>query len=101
MVLLPVVHECLSYKGVSAELINTDLSTCKWYIKWQTSQAVALAEGVKAVETWPEGKLEYVAPSGTDAFWTSFKLAFALPWRRFKNESVLVIKVGSNSTKVQ
>jgi hypothetical protein len=37
--------------------------------------------------------LTYVAPSGSDEFWTKFKLAFALPWRRFAKGSVLTIKV--------
>ena len=45
-------------------------------------------------ETLPEGLLLYQEPSGGEKFWTSFKLAFALPWRRFKSESVLVFKVG-------
>jgi protease-4 len=40
------------------------------------------------------GQLTYNAPSGSDKFWTSVKLAFALPWRRFKKESVLTMKVG-------
>jgi protease-4 len=35
----------------------------------------------------------YSQPSGQDKFWTNLKLAFALPWRRFKKESVLTIKV--------
>ena len=28
-----------------------------------------------------------------DLFWTRCKLAFALPWRRFKKDSVLVFKL--------
>ncbi|GFH21945.1 uncharacterized protein HaLaN_19335, partial [Haematococcus lacustris] len=31
--------------------------------------------------------------NGSGEFWTSFKLAFALPWRRFKDKSVLAIKI--------
>lgn len=38
-------------------------------------------------------ELTWSEPSGSDKFWTSFKLAFALPWRRFKKGSVLAIKV--------
>ena len=56
-------------------------------------QAITPTGGFRPDESLPGGKLEYVAPSGMDAFWTSFKLAFALPWRRFKNDSILVIKV--------
>eukprot|EP00195_Chlamydomonas_chlamydogama_P015757 CAMPEP_0202909918 /NCGR_PEP_ID=MMETSP1392-20130828/50619_1 /ASSEMBLY_ACC=CAM_ASM_000868 /TAXON_ID=225041 /ORGANISM="Chlamydomonas chlamydogama, Strain SAG 11-48b" /LENGTH=725 /DNA_ID=CAMNT_0049599831 /DNA_START=187 /DNA_END=2361 /DNA_ORIENTATION=- len=41
----------------------------------------------------PEGVLTYKEPSGGQKFWTSFKLAFALPWRRFKKDSVLVFKL--------
>jgi len=38
-------------------------------------------------------ELTWSEPSGGDKFWTSFKLAFALPWRRFKKGSVLAIKL--------
>ncbi|EFJ46294.1 signal peptide peptidase [Volvox carteri f. nagariensis] len=34
-------------------------------------------------------ELPYSAPTDKDMFWTRFKLAFALPWRRFKKDSVL------------
>lgn len=44
-------------------------------------------------EALPEGLLLYQEPSGGEKFWTSFKLAFALPWRRFESESVLVFKL--------
>jgi hypothetical protein len=40
-------------------------------------------------------EVPYQAPTGADKFWTSVKLAFALPWRRFKKGSVLTIKVRS------
>lgn len=40
-----------------------------------------------------EGNLVFKEPSGMDKFWTSFKLCFALPWRRFKKDSVLVFKL--------
>jgi hypothetical protein len=49
------------------------------------AQAQAQAEAV------PE--LVYKEPSASDKLWTNFKLAFALPWRRFKQDSVLVMKV--------
>lgn len=39
-------------------------------------------------------ELVYVAPTDGDRTWTSLKLAFALPWRRFAQDSVLTIKVG-------
>lgn len=48
-------------------------------------------EQVVEEEDLPE--LEYRAPSGMDKFWTGTKLAFALPWRRFKKGSVLTIEV--------
>ena len=40
-------------------------------------------------------EMPYNAPTGADTFWTSLKLSFALPWRRFKKGSVLTIKVSS------
>lgn len=46
-----------------------------------------------AASPLPEIELEYVEPSGGQKAWTSFKLAFALPWRRFKKDSVLVLKL--------
>ena len=42
----------------------------------------------------------YSEPSGQDKFWTGFKLAFALPWRRFKKGSVLTIKVSDSSCRL-
>lgn len=42
---------------------------------------------------FPEGLLMYSKPSGGDRFWTWLKLMFALPWRRFKKDSVLVFKL--------
>lgn len=44
-------------------------------------------------EALPEVELEYVEPSGGQKAWTSTKVAFALPWRRFKSGSALVLKV--------
>ncbi len=41
----------------------------------------------------PEGELKFVEPSGGDKFWTRCKLIFALPWRRFKKDSVLTMKL--------
>lgn len=39
-----------------------------------------------------DGDLKFVPPSSFDANWTNIKLAFALPWRRFKSGSVLTFK---------
>ena len=41
----------------------------------------------------PSGELVYTAPSGMQTFATSLRLIRALPWRRFKKGSVLVIEV--------
>ena len=41
----------------------------------------------------PSGDLVYKAPSGMQKFATSLRLIRALPWRRFKKGSVLVIEV--------
>lgn len=41
----------------------------------------------------PKPELSYREPSSSQQFWTSAKLALALPWRRFKQDSVLVIKL--------
>eukprot|EP00198_Chlamydomonas_reinhardtii_P001161 XP_001690496.1 signal peptide peptidase [Chlamydomonas reinhardtii] len=38
-------------------------------------------------------ELPYVAPDDSAKFWTGFKLGFALPWRRFKKDSVLAFKL--------
>ena len=51
------------------------------------------SEGPAVVVESADTALTYVAPSGSDEFWTKFKLAFALPWRRFAKGSVLTIKV--------
>ena len=41
----------------------------------------------------PSGKLTYTAPTGMQKFATSLRLIRALPWRRFKKGSVLVLEV--------
>ena len=41
----------------------------------------------------PSGKLTYTAPTGMQKFGTSLRLIRALPWRRFKKGSVLVLEV--------
>lgn len=41
----------------------------------------------------PSGELVFTAPSGLQKFATSLRLIRALPWRRFKKGSVLVIEV--------
>lgn len=46
--------------------------------------------------------LQFNALSGSQKAWTNFKLAFALPWRRFKPEAVLAFKLeGEISDKLQ
>lgn len=42
---------------------------------------------------WKDDELVWTAPSDSDKWWTKFKLAFALPWRRFPKDSVLAFKV--------
>lgn len=49
---------------------------------------------VEALPELPERELEYVEPSGGDKLWTSLRLISALPWRRFKKGSALVLKLG-------
>ncbi len=58
-----------------------------------TSSPDAAAAATEAPKPLPDGKLVYTPPSGMDKFWTSLKLSFALPWRRFKKGSVLVMKL--------
>lgn len=46
--------------------------------------------------------LQFTPLSGAEKGWTNFKLAFALPWRRFKPEAVLAFKLeGEISDKLQ
>ena len=40
-----------------------------------------------------KGELTFRAPTSSQQFWTSCRLFFALPWRRFKKDSVLAIEV--------
>ncbi|KAK9824686.1 hypothetical protein WJX72_012391 [[Myrmecia] bisecta] len=47
----------------------------------------------------PSGDLVYEAPSALDRFWTSLKLLRALPWRRFKKGSVLVLELSGSITE--
>ena len=47
------------------------------------------------VERVSEPELVYRPPGIGEKFWTNFKLTFALPWRRFKQDSVLVLKVSA------
>lgn len=54
---------------------------------------VTTATGTSATSPPVNLELTYTEPSGLDKFWTNFRLAFALPWRRFKSDSVLAIKV--------
>jgi hypothetical protein len=57
-----------------------------------TTDAVDAAASIPAALE-PPVVLQYVEPSTSERFWTSVKLAFALPWRRFKKGSVLTFKV--------
>jgi len=46
--------------------------------------------------------LQFTPLTNTEKGWTNFKLAFALPWRRFKPEAVLTFKLeGEISDKLQ
>ncbi|KAL4448020.1 hypothetical protein ABPG75_005239 [Micractinium tetrahymenae] len=57
--------------------------------------AAAEQEAEQKAADWelPEDELAFEEPSGGKKAWTSVKLAFALPWRRFKSESVLTLKL--------
>ncbi|MEW5315537.1 MAG: hypothetical protein WDW38_006958 [Sanguina aurantia] len=48
---------------------------------------------IAAGEALAEGALTFVPPTGGENSWRSFRLAFALPWRRFSGDSVLVFKL--------
>ena len=61
------------------------------------SAAMTESAAMKA-DPLPEGLLEFKALEGMDLFWTRCKLAFALPWRRFKKDSVLVFKLEGEIT---
>lgn len=52
-------------------------------------------EVLASIDAAPE--LPYTPLDGAERFWTSVRLAFALPWRRFKKDSVLSFKVGWGS----
>ena len=55
----------------------------------------ASAEGADstAEALLPLGDFVYRPLSVTERFWTSFRLIFALPWRRFKKGSILAFEV--------
>ncbi|KAL6747559.1 peptidase family S49-domain-containing protein [Haematococcus lacustris] len=55
--------------------------------------ALPPAPGGPPSPSFPNLELKWEEPSAGEKFWTSFKLAFALPWRRFKDKSVLAIKI--------
>ena len=62
----------------------------------QQHESAAATNGAAAavtVEALPEQELEWVEPSGGQRAWTSWKLLWALPWRRFKSGSVLTLKL--------
>lgn len=56
-------------------------------------QANGAPSATVTVEELPEQELVWVEPSGGDKTWTSWKLLWALPWRRFKSGSVLTLKL--------
>ncbi|GFR44623.1 hypothetical protein Agub_g5911 [Astrephomene gubernaculifera] len=63
-----------------------------------TTATTATITPAAAASSFPPELLEgeelpYREPDSTAKFWTSFKLAFALPWRRFKKNSVLSFKL--------
>jgi hypothetical protein len=63
----------------------------------QSSTATAAAEPISADPQAAASTgltiLEYKKPDSNAEFWTRFKLAFALKWRRFKKGSFLVMKL--------
>lgn len=64
----------------------------------QVAEAATTTDGA-AEPAVPE--LPYVAPTDSQKFWTGFKLAFALPWRRFKKGSVLSFKLAGAISDMQ
>ncbi|KAK9846465.1 hypothetical protein WJX81_004557 [Elliptochloris bilobata] len=71
-----------------------------------TSENVAVVEptdkAIKAAAAFPSGELVYEPPSGPKRLATSLALLRALPWRRLKKDSVLVIELdGAISEKRQ
>jgi hypothetical protein len=60
-----------------------------------TSTATDAAPDSGPAPLEPPAVLQYTEPSASQRFWTSVRLAFALPWRRFKKGSVLTFKVGA------
>ncbi|BDA50409.1 Protease 4 [Coccomyxa sp. Obi] len=50
-------------------------------------------------EELPSGALAFTPPTGLQKFMTSLRLIRALPWRRFKKGSVLVIELGGAITE--
>ncbi|KXZ47573.1 hypothetical protein GPECTOR_34g732 [Gonium pectorale] len=61
----------------------------------QPAAAPSEARGAAAFppELLEADELPYSAPDDQARFWTGFKLAFALPWRRFKKDSVLTFTI--------
>ena len=58
-----------------------------------SEEAVPLQALQNGTVELPSGKLTYAAPTGMQKFATSLRLIRALPWRRFKKGSVLVLEV--------
>ncbi|KAG2448920.1 hypothetical protein HYH02_006268 [Chlamydomonas schloesseri] len=57
------------------------------------SEKPARGAGAFPAELLAAEELTYVAPDDSAKWWTGFKLGFALPWRRFKKDSVLAFKL--------
>ncbi|GLC74286.1 hypothetical protein PLESTF_001485100 [Pleodorina starrii] len=55
----------------------------------ETAAAASRGAASFPSEVLEGAELPFAAPTDQDRFWTRLKLAFALPWRRFKQDSVL------------
>lgn len=58
-----------------------------------TRRAVVEREGIVEGVEYPDGDLTYKPLKQSERFWTSCRLFFALPWRKFKKGSVLTFNV--------
>lgn len=79
----PATRSCSRLLLRSTTTTTTDIKTTE----------ASTVEPTEEKKPLPEGLLSYTEPTGSDRFWTSLKLCFALPWRRFKKDSVLVFKL--------
>jgi len=70
----------------------------------RTGSCIARASAVEVLAEAPAAEaapttLNYRARSGGEAFVQNAKLAFALPWRRVKHGSVLVLKLAGKASR--